>query len=121
VHFGSDGRSFYVRMDFRSGFEQELAGMEARLTLESLNGAKPRHLTIEFSKGARIVEALDPPGEAVLGQVLEVRIPLAALGVCTGGGLRFQCSLWQGGLPIDAVPQQGWIAMATTDPLEMAY
>jgi hypothetical protein len=51
--------------------------------------------------------------------VLEARIPLAAMGVRNGGGLRFQCSLWQGGLPIDAVPQQGWIEMKTTDPMEM--
>ena len=36
------------------------------------------------------------------------------------GGLRFQFSLWQGGLPIDAVPQQGWIEMKTTDPQEMS-
>ena len=48
--------------------------------------------------------------------MLEVRIPLAAAAVEKGGGLRFQFSLWQGGLPIDAVPQQGWIALNTTDP-----
>jgi hypothetical protein len=28
-------------------------------------------------------------------------------------------SLWQGGLPIGAVPHQGWITMRTTDPDEM--
>jgi len=119
VQFGSDGRNFFVRMDFRSGLEQELAQMEARLTLESLNGAGARHLTMDFANGARLVEALDPPAEAALGKVLEARIPLAAMGVRNGGGLRFQCSLWQGGLPIDAVPQQGWIEMKTTDPMEM--
>jgi hypothetical protein len=42
------------------------------------------------------------------------------LAVPEGRGLRFQFSLWQGGLPIDAIPQQGWIQMRTTDPLEMA-
>jgi len=52
--------------------------------------------------------------------VLELCIPLAAVRVPSGGGLRFQFSLWQGGLPIDAVPQQGWIEMKTTDPVEMA-
>jgi len=119
VRFGSDGRNLFVRMDFRSGFEQELAQMEARLTLESLNGAGAKHLTMDFANGARLVEPLDPPAEAALGKVLEARIPLAAMGVHNGGGLRFQCSLWQGGLPIDAVPQQGWIEMKTTDPMEM--
>jgi hypothetical protein len=48
-----------------------------------------------------------------------VRLLLAALGIPEGGGVRFQFSLWQGGLPMDAVPQQGYIRMATTDPKEL--
>jgi hypothetical protein len=52
-------------------------------------------------------------------RILEIRIPLAPIGVPAGGGLRFQFSLWQGGLPMDAVPQQGWIAMKTTDPAKI--
>jgi hypothetical protein len=75
---------------------------------------------VDFANGAKLVEPLDPPGEAALRRVLEVRIPLAAVAVEKGAGLRFQFSLWQGGLPIDAVPQQGWIEMKTTDPVELA-
>jgi hypothetical protein len=51
---------------------------------------------------------------------LEARFPLAAAGVPEGRGVRFQLSLWQGGLPVDAVPQQGWLEMPTTRPAEMA-
>ena len=120
VQFGSDGENFYVRVDFRSGYEEELAGMEARLTLESLRDAITSHLTVSFARGARLMEVLNPPAAAALGRVLELCIPLAAVRVPSGGGLRFQFSLWQGGLPIDAVPQQGWIEMKTTDPVEMA-
>jgi len=40
-------------------------------------------------------------------------------GVARGSGLRFQFSLGQSGLPLDAVPQQGWLEIRTTDPLEM--
>ncbi len=54
-----------------------------------------------------------------MGRVLEARIPLAAVGIAGGAGLRFQFSLWQGGLPLDAVPQQGWLEMPTTDPVEL--
>jgi hypothetical protein len=41
------------------------------------------------------------------------------MAVARGSGLRFQFSLWQSGLPLDAVPQQGWLEIRTTDPLEM--
>jgi hypothetical protein len=120
VFFGSDGESFYLRADFHSGYGDELAGMEARLNLQSLADAKSNHVTVEFANGGHVVETFDPPAQAALRRVLEVRIPLAAASVKKGAGLRFQFSLWQGGLPIDAVPQQGWIEMKTTDPDELA-
>jgi hypothetical protein len=66
------------------------------------------------------VEKLDPPAQAALRRVLEVRVPLKTAAVAKGAGLKFQFSLWQGGLPIDAIPQQGWIEMKTTDPEELA-
>jgi hypothetical protein len=52
-------------------------------------------------------------------RVLEGRISLAAMGVAPGSALRFQFSLWRSGLPLDAVPQQGWLEIRTTDPAEM--
>jgi alpha-amylase/alpha-mannosidase (GH57 family) len=120
VHFGSDGANLFVRADFHSGYEEELAGMEGRLTLQSISDCHTTHVIADFANGARLVASLDPPGEAALRRILEIRIPLAAVAVKNGGGLRFQFSLWQGGLPIDAVPQQGWIELKTTDPVEMA-
>jgi hypothetical protein len=120
VHFGSDGGNFFVRADFHPGYEEELPGMEARLTLQSLHNAETSHVTVSFANGGQVVEKLDPPAEASLHSVLEVRIPLAVIAVKNGGGLRFQFSLWHGGLPIDAVPLQGWIEMKTTDPIELA-
>jgi alpha-amylase/alpha-mannosidase (GH57 family) len=120
VFFGSDGKSFYVRADFHPGYEQELGGMEARLTVQALNDGSAHSVTVDFANGGRVVEQLDPPAEAALRRVLELRIPLAAAGVKDGAGLRFQFSLWQGGLPIDAVPQQGWIELKTTDPRALA-
>ena len=120
VFFGSDGESFYLRADFHPGYGEELSGMEARLTLQALNDGNSNHVTVEFADGGRVVEQLTPPAQAALRRVLEVRVPLAAASVAIGAGIRFQFSLWQGGLPIDAVPQQGWIEMKTTDPEELA-
>ena len=121
VLFGSEGAHFFLRVDFHPGFEQEMVGMEARLQLQPTHDDDPSHVTIRFSGiAAQAVERLDPPVECALGRVLEVKIPLTAVAIPKGGGLRFQLSLWQGGLPLDAVPQQGWINMRTTDPDEMA-
>ena len=121
VQFGSDGANLFVRVDFDPAYQEELSGMEARFRLESQQETRATRLTIVLGAGtAHAVETLEPAAECALGSVLEARIPLAAIGVLPGAGLRFQFSLWQGGLPIDAVPQQDWIEMRTTDPVEMA-
>ena len=129
VQFGSDGVNFYLRADFHAGREPDLPGMEARLTMQSLDAARNSFVTLTFLAGsAKVTEtslaAQDDAGaakavECALGLVLECRIALHALGVAAGCGLRFQFSLWRGGLPVDAVPQQGWLEMKTTNPAEM--
>jgi hypothetical protein len=40
--------------------------------------------------------------------------------VAPGQGVRFQFSIWQGGLPLEAVPQSGWLELRTTEPEQMA-
>jgi hypothetical protein len=55
-----------------------------------------------YGRSARGSPAVQPI-ECAFSRVLEVRLLLAALGIPEGGGVRFQFSLWQGGLPMDAV------------------
>jgi len=129
VQFGTDGENLYLRVDFRPGYEQDLRGMEARLTAESPDGKRTSRAAIIFSGDGVHVKELTLAGapgvalpvECAFARVLELRISLAALGLTPGSGLRFQFSLWQGGLPMDAVPQQGWLTMPTTDPLELSF
>ena len=115
LQFGTDGGSFYLRLDFHSGYERELPGMQVKLKLEPA-----RVVTIGFQHGgANILDTTAPDVACAFARILEVRVPLAALGVQNGDPVRFQCSLWQGGLPVDAVPQQGWLELKTTDPAKL--
>jgi alpha-amylase/alpha-mannosidase (GH57 family) len=124
AHFGSDGANFFLRVDFHSAYLTELPYMEARLTMQSLDGAQSSRVVIGFQQGsARATETslACPPQqvECAFSRVLELRIALQSLGIPPGGGLRFQFSLWREALPMDAAPQQGWLEMRTTDPAEM--
>jgi hypothetical protein len=118
VFFGSDGENLFLRIDFHPGHEQELAGMEARINVQTSEGGKDNELLIRILGSG--VEAA-PPVECAFGRILEARIPMRPLGIQPGGGVRFQFSLWQDGLPLDAIPQQGWIRMVTTDPVELLH
>jgi alpha-amylase/alpha-mannosidase (GH57 family) len=126
VYYGADGSNLYLRVDFHQGSEQAISEMEARLSIAAGNGAGSS-LTVKLDHGharvteiklAAATEATAAATEFAFGQILEARLSLAALGVRDGAPVRFQFSLWQGGLPMDAVPQQGWIEMPTTEPAE---
>jgi len=119
VQYGSDGASLFVRVDFHQGYEQELPGMEVRLTVVAMDSGKSSQMTIAFSQGGARAEGIDSV-ECALGRVLEIAIPLGSIGVTAGRGVRFQLSIWESGLPMDAVPQQGWIELASTDPAALA-
>src|SRR4051794_4188825 len=116
VQFGSDGKDFYLRVDFRPGHEQELVGMEARITVQPPSGAGEKAISIRFLGGIAKTQA---PVECAYGRILEARIPFESVGVAENAGVRFQFSIWQGGLPIDAVPQQGWLELPITDPAQV--
>jgi alpha-amylase/alpha-mannosidase (GH57 family) len=117
VLFGSDGTNLFVRVDFRPGVESDLTGMEARFAVQSLENTPPQQITIRFANG---IAYTDDPVECAYRQVLEAGFALGAVGVKPGQGVRFQLSFWAAGLPVDAVPQQGWLEMPTTDRQEMA-
>jgi len=126
VQFGSDGRNLYLRLDFHDGVESGLSGMGLRVTAQPLDGAAASYMSFGFLSGAatagemQLAMPADQPVECAFARIWEARCSLAALGVSQGGGLRFQLSLWQSGLPVDAVPQQGWLEMRTTRPEDMA-
>jgi hypothetical protein len=50
--------------------------------------------------------------------VFESSLSLDALQAKAGQPVKVQLSLWQNGLPVDAVPPQGWLEAPTADPLD---
>jgi alpha-amylase/alpha-mannosidase (GH57 family) len=127
VQYGSDGSNLYLRVDFHRGSEQAISGMEARLGITPGNPDRASHVTLRFDYGranvtemklAAAPETAAPALEFAFKNILEGRLSLAALGIREGDPVRFQFSLWQQGLPMDAVPQHGWIEMPISEPAE---
>ena len=118
IHYGADGANFFLRVDFLPEEQRRLPGMEVHLTLE---GADKARISILLGDGAVEITEGDPLQiEICFGRVLEMRVPLEVAGPRDFGKLRFQLSLWQDGLPVDALPVAGWIELETKDPGEWA-
>jgi alpha-amylase/alpha-mannosidase (GH57 family) len=126
LSYGSDGRNVYLRVDFQDSTAEALAGMEARLQVQPA-GAEDRSSFVSVLLDSTAVKVQDlrfsgSPGssgvEFGFDNVLEVRFSLEALGAAAGESLRVRLSMWQNGLPVDALPPQGWLEFSTAEPSE---
>ncbi len=114
LRYGSDGNNLYLRLDFVEHLISTLQGTELRISVQPLiHGAEPTVWTVPLTGHADGVDA-------VCGRVCEVKVSLSPIGISIGHSLRFQLSLWQAGLPMDALPPQGWIELSTAEPSEWA-
>jgi hypothetical protein len=118
LRYGSDGEYAYFRLDLQD--QLTLSGMEARFSVRSAAGAT-HSIRLSFSEGDPILLESTLPVDSVqfaYKKVLELRVPLEAAGIGVAQPLFLQVSVWQGGLPMDAFPTDGWIECATADSTE---
>jgi len=114
VYYGRDEGNLYLRVDFHRGSEPSISEMEARLNIIAGEPARTSEVTVRIEHG-HVPAKPEENVEFAFKHVLEARIGLAAPGKGSAAPVRFQLSLWQGGLPMDAVPQHGWIDVPWVD------
>ena len=127
VWYGSDETNLFVRVDFHQSQAGAMAGMEIRCSIEvpgdvpgsesrPAPAAKETEYRLQLTRDGVELIGAEGPGAQVPGaltaayrRVLEIGISLAAVGGNKSSTVRFQLSLWEDGLPLDAQPAQGWI------------
>jgi alpha-amylase/alpha-mannosidase (GH57 family) len=127
LSYGSDGQNLYVRIDFEAAAVAALSGVDAHFTVQPAGDrSHSNFIVLSFRNGSigaadlRLIrpDAAATAVEFAFHKVLEARFSLAALGVPPGQALRLQLSLWKEGLPIDAIPQEGWLEISTAEPTD---
>ena len=121
VYFGTGVQAFSLRVDFRAGTLEEYPQLEIRVNVDGESRARlhafvsqSRLGTVQFWKGGEAVLVPLATGELVrvaFEQVFELRLDLALLGFTPGQRIRFQVSIWAMDLPLQVVPQEGWITL----------
>jgi alpha-amylase/alpha-mannosidase (GH57 family) len=105
LRYGSDGQNLYLRFDFVEGVAENLV---IRINVGTTPG-----------KSVSLRPTDQQPGvESKFDKVCEVKLSFSALEIPSGSSVRFQVSLWQAGLPVDALPPQGWIEFSTAEPAD---
>ncbi len=114
LRYGSNGSSLYLRLDFEEAAVVSLFG--ASLKLHVAPQAEPSRVTTADLPISTGVHGQSGEIEYAYSRVLEIRVPLSYIGAGLQQRVKFQLSLWQHGLPLDALPQQGWLDVATAEP-----
>jgi hypothetical protein len=117
--YGSDGANLFLRIDFEEKMLTTLSG--AVVNLQVAPAAEPENIVAESLPIGEIPIATRNGIEYAFRKVLEIRVPLSVIGAGLQQPVRFQLSLWQNGLPLDALPQQGWLEVATAQPMDWGY
>jgi hypothetical protein len=107
VQYGVDGKRLFLRIDFHESRVETLDGVEIRLTIQTSAGESSGSLGAFGPGGVFATGAAFPGAECAFQNILEAGAPVP--GGKPGETVRLQFSLWKDGLPMDAVPQQGWL------------
>lgn len=113
LYYGGDGENAYLRLDFHPKALESLPGTEVRISVES--GGRDllfsAHLTPDRVMPVCAAESAD----AILcayKRIFEISLDLGAAKLPTDQPLRVQVSVWKDGLPVEAIPTQGWLEFA---------
>jgi hypothetical protein len=112
LRYGSDGQNLFLRIDFLEPTSVNPETTEIRISLENTldpGSAVTRHLPLNLREDHL---------ESSFGRVYEVKLPLSLARIAPGHNVRFQVSIWQSGLPMEALPPHGWIDFSTAEPVE---
>ena len=112
LHYGSDGEKIFVRIDFAPGVQDLLENLEVRFTVRTLGQTDQNTFRLKLENGMASIVSAGGGEECAFQHSLEISAPLPSRVL----DAQFQTSLWHDGLPVDAIPVQGWITINVADP-----
>jgi hypothetical protein len=130
LHYGADETYVYLRVALPLPANEMLSQFDLQGVFHAAEG---EHTVSWFQ--VKLVEGVTqlttrlavPPmprdeeqPESAVEELVDLRIPLSALGVRMGEVLRLQVSLWERGNAVAAAPPLGWEEFLLEHPLERA-
>jgi alpha-amylase/alpha-mannosidase (GH57 family) len=119
LQYGSDGANLYIRLDFEEKALSSLQGAQIRIHIAP--SSDPDRVTSVIMPIWQDQHGVQAGIEYAIRKIFEARVPLSAIGAGLRQPVRFQLSLWQNGLPLDALPQQGWLDVSTAEPSDWGF
>jgi len=127
LYYGYSDKALYLRVDLSEAFRRDHPEFEVRVNLNGQSRAK-LHATVttagvaavEFLRGGESVLVPLATGEQVqvaCKDVFELRLDFLVLGITPRDRIDLQVSIWVKELPLQVIPQEGWLGLELTEDL----
>ena len=114
LHYGYDEENLYLRVDFREDVADLIQSLDCRFCFRP-NGVGEKAIILHLEQGRLTVSESPFPVKCAYGSILELQVPLTQIQKNREVPLRFNASFWHKSLPVDALPQQGWLEVNTNE------
>jgi len=115
IRYGFSEKEFFLRVDMFPGALAELRDAEFRITLRS---DEELRILLQARQGKLAEQRVEAKGVCLLGpqemvvaacdQILEVSVSRKLVKTGKRRSLSLVIALWEGGLPVDLLPAEGW-------------
>ena len=122
LYYGSGDNGLNFRLDLSPSFVELHSEYEIRASVNceprtrlNVSVKDGQLVDVEFwraDRKVRVPEKLGSQLKVATGRIFETHLDYALLGTCADNIIRFQVSLWVNKLPLQLVPQEGWISFA---------
>jgi alpha-amylase/alpha-mannosidase (GH57 family) len=127
LYYGYSDEALYLRLDLGEAFLHEHADFEIRVNIDgggqfrlqaAIAGGGVKSVELGKGKSAPLAPcAANDPVKVAFSKIFELRLPFPALGVAPHEQISLQVSVWMNGLPLQLLPQEGWLKLALTEDL----
>ncbi|MFZ0963706.1 MAG: glycoside hydrolase family 57 protein [Terriglobia bacterium] len=127
LYYGYSDKAVYIRVDLGETFLHDQPDFEIRVNVDGASRAR-LHASIsggsvkavEFWKGDLAMPVPQATGDRVrlaFQHVFELRLDYGILGVLPHERISLQVSIWMHDLPLQVLPQEGWLPLELTEDL----
>ncbi|MGA8182268.1 MAG: glycoside hydrolase family 57 protein [Terriglobia bacterium] len=128
LYYGCGRDAVFLRLDFPEHFRKEHPSCQIRISIDGDTNAR-LHASIRENKVAKVEfwkanEELKVPFatteslQANYSQIFEARLAFGALGISAGSKIQLQISLWADDLPLQIMPQEGWLILDLSEEFQ---
>jgi hypothetical protein len=127
LYYGYSDHALFLRLDLGEAFLKEHPDFEIRVNVNANGEIRARVYTAIGAKGVKGVALLKgataapvPAGDrlqAAFERVFELRLDYSALDLTPQDRISLQVAIWMNGLPLQLLPQEGWLNLELTEDL----